>query len=146
MRRFRFDTLGKLTTAHCAGAPTVHGQWVCPRTVGASASLNATGGGPPTVRGHTASVAIGQSDSPPCRGSINCPLTVGGPPPVAFRLADSPNERGTPTVQWVPLHSGQGSPSSLLRPYIADTSALLMLELGLMPVVTTMPWAKGGGR
>ena len=29
-------------------------------------------------------------------------------------------------------------PSSLLRPYIADTSALSMLELGLMPVVTTM--------
>ena len=29
-------------------------------------------------------------------------------------------------------------PSSLLRPYIADTSALPMLELGLMPVVTTM--------
>ena len=29
-------------------------------------------------------------------------------------------------------------PSLLLRPYIADTSALLMLELGLMPVVTTL--------
>ena len=29
-------------------------------------------------------------------------------------------------------------PSSLLRPYIADTSALSMLELGLMPLVTTM--------
>ena len=29
-------------------------------------------------------------------------------------------------------------PSSLLRPYIADTSALPMLELGLMPLVTTM--------
>ena len=29
-------------------------------------------------------------------------------------------------------------PSSLLRPYIADTSALPMLELSLMPVVTTM--------
>ena len=30
MRRCRFDTLGKLTTAHSAGAPTVHGQWVAP--------------------------------------------------------------------------------------------------------------------
>ena len=29
-------------------------------------------------------------------------------------------------------------PSSLLLSYIADTSALPMLELGLMPVVTTM--------
>ena len=29
-------------------------------------------------------------------------------------------------------------PSSLLRTHIADTSALPMLELGLMPVVTTM--------
>ena len=29
-------------------------------------------------------------------------------------------------------------PSSLLRPYIADTSALPMSELGLLPVVTTM--------
>ena len=29
-------------------------------------------------------------------------------------------------------------PSSLLRLHIADTSALPMLELGLMPVVTTM--------
>ena len=29
-------------------------------------------------------------------------------------------------------------PSSLLRSYIADTSALPMLELGLIPVVTTM--------
>ena len=28
--------------------------------------------------------------------------------------------------------------SSLLRPYIADTSALPTLELGFMPVVTTM--------
>ena len=30
-------------------------------------------------------------------------------------------------------------PSSLLRLHIADTSALPMLELGLMPVVTTLP-------
>ena len=29
-------------------------------------------------------------------------------------------------------------PSSLLRPYIPDTSALPMSELGLLPVVTTM--------
>ena len=29
-------------------------------------------------------------------------------------------------------------PSSLLRPYVADTSALPMLELGFMPVVTTI--------
>ena len=32
-------------------------------------------------------------------------------------------------------------PSSLLRSYIADSSALPMLELGLMPVVTTMAGA-----
>ena len=37
-------------------------------------------------------------------------------------------------------------PGSLLRPYIADTSALLMLELGLMPVVTTMAQVGQGGR
>ena len=32
-------------------------------------------------------------------------------------------------------------PSSLLRSYIADTSALPMLELGSMPVVTTLTLA-----
>ena len=31
----------------------------------------------------------------------------------------------------------RNKPNSLLRPYIADTSALTMIELGLMPVVTT---------
>ena len=35
-------------------------------------------------------------------------------------------------------------PSSLLRLYIADTSALPMLELGFMPVVTTMVGVGGG--
>ena len=39
---------------------------------------------------------------------------------------------------------GLYKPSSLLRPYIADTSALSMLELGLMPVVTTMGRASSG--
>ena len=44
----RFDTLGKLTPAHSAGPPTVHGLWVCSaRWV--SAFLTAAG--PPTVRG-----------------------------------------------------------------------------------------------
>ena len=32
-------------------------------------------------------------------------------------------------------------PISLLRPYIADMSALPMLELGFMPLVTTMTQA-----
>ena len=36
-------------------------------------------------------------------------------------------------------------PSSLLRPYIANTSALPMLELGSMPEVTTMPWGGDAG-
>ena len=34
--------------------------------------------------------------------------------------------------------AGLYKPSSLLHPHIANTSALPMLELGLMPVVTTM--------
>ena len=36
MRRCRFDTLGKLTSAHRARAPTACEQWVCSRTVGES--------------------------------------------------------------------------------------------------------------
>ena len=36
MRRCRFDTLGKLTPAHRAGAPIACGRWVCPRAVGES--------------------------------------------------------------------------------------------------------------
>ena len=49
-----------------------------------------------------------------------------------------------PTGGGSPCTVGRGGfphrykPSSLLRPYIADTSALPMLELGSMPVVTTM--------
>ena len=52
MRRCRFDTLGKSTPAHRAGAPTARGRWVSPRPVGESDILIATGGGPPTGRGH----------------------------------------------------------------------------------------------
>ena len=51
VRRCRFDTLGKSTPAHRAGAPTARGRWVSPRPVGESDILIATGGGPPTSRG-----------------------------------------------------------------------------------------------
>ena len=36
VRRCRFDTLGKSTPAHHAGAPTAHGRGACPRAVGES--------------------------------------------------------------------------------------------------------------
>ena len=52
VRRCRFDTLGKLTPAHRAGAPTARGRWVCPRAVGESDIPIATARGPPTARGH----------------------------------------------------------------------------------------------
>ena len=52
MQRCRFDTLGKSTPAHRAGAPTARGRWVSPRPVGESDILIAKGGGPPTARGH----------------------------------------------------------------------------------------------
>ena len=52
VRRYRFDTLGKSTPAHRAGAPTARGRWVSPRPVGDSDILIATGGDPPTSRGH----------------------------------------------------------------------------------------------
>ena len=45
-----FDTLGKLTPAHRAGAPTTRERWVCSRTVGESDCLHSTVAGPPTVR------------------------------------------------------------------------------------------------
>ena len=44
--------MGKSNPAHRAGAPTARGQWVSPRPVGESDILIATGGGPPTGRGH----------------------------------------------------------------------------------------------
>ena len=48
MGRCRFDTPGKLTPAHRAGAPPARGRWVAPpRWVSASA----TAAGPPTVQG-----------------------------------------------------------------------------------------------
>ena len=52
VQRCRFDTLGKSTPAHRAGAPTARGRWVSPRLVCESDILIATGGGSPTARGH----------------------------------------------------------------------------------------------
>ena len=42
IRRCSFNTLGKLTPAHHAGAPTARGRWVCPQVVGESNSPIAT--------------------------------------------------------------------------------------------------------
>ena len=130
MRRCRFDTLGKSPPAPRAGAPTARGWWVSPRPVGESDILIATGGGPPTGRGQYQVPPTGGRTS--ACGDQNVGLThwSGAHPP--------------PTGGGSPCTGGRGGfphrykPSSLLRPYIADTSALLMLELGSMPVVTTM--------
>ena len=46
VRRCRFDTLGKLTSAHRTGAPTARERWVCSRTVGESDCPLATVAGP----------------------------------------------------------------------------------------------------
>ena len=53
VRRCRFDTLGKLTSAHRAGAPDARGRWVSPRAVGESDIPIVTAGGPPTAQGHS---------------------------------------------------------------------------------------------
>ena len=125
MRRCRFDTLGKLNSAHRAGAPTAREQWVAPAQW---VSL--------IVRSPLWQV------HPLCRSTSNCSLPQ-------WRAA---NRTHPPCGSHPPLTSsgcsctvGRGrfphryKPSSLLRPHIADTSALPMLELGLMPVVTTLP-------
>ena len=71
-----------------------------PRSLGESASLNATGGGPPTVRGHfILPLHGGESDCPIATEAV-CPRTVGGPPPVAFRLADAPTVQGHTHCPW----------------------------------------------
>ena len=69
MRRFRFDTLGKSPPAPRAGAPTARGWWVSPRPVGESDIPIATGGGPPTGRGHLVLPPTGGWMS----GSLNLP-------------------------------------------------------------------------
>ena len=67
--RCRFDPLGKSTPARRAGAPTAHGRWVSPRTVGESDIPIATAGGPPTARGHFILPLSGGRMS----GSLNLP-------------------------------------------------------------------------
>ena len=58
--RSNFDTLGKSTPAHRAGAPTARRRWVCPRAVGEPDIPIVTAGSPPTAQkvppsgGHTA--------------------------------------------------------------------------------------------
>ena len=119
-----FIPVGKSTPAHRAGAPTARERWVAPaRWVS------------PIVRSPLWQV------HPPCGSTSNCSLPE-------WRAAN----RTHPPCGSHPLLTSSGcsctvgrgrfphryKPSSLLRPHIADTSALLMLELGLMPVVTTL--------
>ena len=150
MRRCRFDTLGKSPPAPRAGAPTARGWWVSPRPVGESDILIATGGGPPTGRGHlvlppTSGWMAGSAHRQiqPPRASSSCGWTSAcGDRNVG--LTHRSGAHPPPTGGGSPCTGGRGGfphrykPSSLLRPYIADTSALPMLELGSMPVVTTM--------
>ena len=150
MRRCRFDTLGKSPPAPRAGAPTARGWWVSPRPVGESDILIATGGGPPTGRGHLVlpptsgwmSGSAHRQIQPP-RASSSCGWTSAcGDRNVG--LTHRSGAHPPPAGGGSPCTGGRGGfphrykPSSLLRPYIADTSALPMLELGSMPVVTTM--------
>ena len=116
--------MGKSTPAHRAGAPTARGRWVSPRPVGESAILIATGGALQTARARWVDLRLWRSE---CRahppGGSHPLLTSGG-------CSCTVGRGGFPH---------RYKPSSLLRLHIADTSALPMLELGLMPVVTTLP-------
>ena len=86
---------------------------------------------------------------PPLGGSKKYPRAVGGQWTCCcgdrtIGLTHRSGAHPLPTGGGSPCTGGRGGfphrykPSSLLRPYIADTSALPMLELGSMPVVTTM--------
>ena len=97
MRRCRFDTLGKSPPAPRAGAPTARGWWVSPRPVGESDILIATGGGPPTGRGTWyCPRPVGGCQAVPTDkySPLVLLLHVGGPPPVAIGMSDSPTGRG----------------------------------------------------
>ena len=78
VRRCRFDTLGKLTSAHRTGAPTARERWVCSRTVGESDCSLATVAGPVDLV------------HPSCGSSFKCSRTVCGPVKVLSGLYDSP--------------------------------------------------------
>ena len=142
MRRCRFDTLGKSPPAPRAGAPTARGWWVSPRPVGESDILIATGGGPPTGRGHLVlpptsgwmSGSAHRQIQPP-RASSSCGWTSAcGDRNVG--LTHRSGAHPPPAGGGSPCTGGRGGfphrykPSSLLRPYIADTIKLPMLELG----------------
>ena len=88
MRRCRFDTLGKQTSAHLAGGPTPYKGWVPPaRWVSAGAASP----GPPTARvGLQPSRTVG-GVHPPCGRDIS-PPAVGGPLS-SSQLSRSPSNR-----------------------------------------------------
>ena len=123
--------MGKSTPAHRAGAPTARGRWVSPLPVGESDILIATGGGPPTGQGQYQVPPTGVWTSACGDQSVGLTHRAGAHPP--------PTGGGSPCTVGRGGFPHRYKPSSLLRPYIADTSALSMLELCFMPVVTTLP-------
>ena len=70
MRRCRFDTLGKQTSAHLAGGPTPYKGWVPPaRWVSAGAASP----GPPTARVGLQPTRTVGGVHPPCGRDISLP-------------------------------------------------------------------------
>ena len=96
MRRCRFDTLGKQTSAHLAGGPTPYKGWVPPaRWVSAGAASP----GPPTARvGLQPSRTVG-GVHPPCGRDISPPARWVG-------LFPAHNSEGLPLI-YFSQESGQ---------------------------------------
>ena len=98
MRRCRFDTLGKQTSAHLAGGPTPYKGWVPPAWW---VSAGAASPGPPTAR-------VGLQPS----------RTVGGVHPPCGRDI-------SPPAQWVDLFPAHNSVGLLLIEFSQESGWLL---------------------
>ena len=114
MRRCRFDTLGKQTSAHLAGGPPPYKGWVPPaRWV----SADAASAGPPTAR-------VGLQ---PTR-------TVGGVhPPCGWDIS--------PPARWVGLFPAHNSEGLLLIEFSQESGRIQCLRINSTPVLLFLPWA-----
>ena len=101
MRRCRFDTLGKQTSAHLAGGPTPYTGWVPPaRWVSAGAASPS----PPTARaGWQPARAVGEVH-PPCGQDIS------------------------PPARWVGLFPAHNSEGLLLIDFSQESGRLFVLQ------------------
>ena len=114
MRRCRFDTLGKQTSAHLAGGPTPYKGWVPPAWW---VSADAASAGPPTAR-----------------GGLQPTRTVGGVhPPCGWDIS--------PPARWVGLFPAHNSEGLLLIEFSQESGRIQCLRINSTPVLLFLPWA-----